>query len=520
MASKLKNASKKTVILMTILVVILLVAAVTGTVVFLKNRGSAEATDLDSQQVEREIGTEETNSENGETPEQPQGQQTETPNGEQANTENNQNANQGAVANQGQNAQQGQAAAGQNAQGANAGTTTDNIQETTITRAETVEIPEQQVAEGHYVGWSPISIQAEAASAKMNVQVAILNSEKTAVVMDKVTGEEKTIAKVGDQIKYTISVENIGNIDGNIVVKDAKVKEDIDNGMLKLVEGPNGMTIEELAEGKEITVAKDSTSNIEFTAEIVKVDGPIINIATIGEEDKEVTVETRDIDIKKVATLEKAEKNNKEEYKNQAEVGDTIKYVVTVTNNGSEDLTNIQITDSMWKASRSIDVAAGKTETIEYLHTVIPSDMAEEKISNIVTAKYEGTDEDTDETETDVRKEYSYIVEYYYDNVKDESKTEKVEKAIYGSEVSTYTNKEEIGYKFSKTENLPLTITENEENNVIKVYYVKDDSQTQDTEYTVQHVVEGETTPRDTQKYTSTAWINDDPAMITIEETV
>ena len=48
------------------------------------------------------------------------------------------------------------------------------------------------------------------------------------------------------------------------------------------------------------------------------------------------------------------------------------------------------------------------------------------------------------------------------------------------------------------------------------VYYVKDDAQTQETKYTVQHVVAGEV--KDSQDYTSTAWINEQNPMIAIEE--
>ena len=40
-----------------------------------------------------------------------------------------------------------------------------------------------------------------------------------------------------------------------------------------------------------------------------------------------------------------------------------------------------------------------------------------------------------------------------------------------------YTDKNITGYKFAKVEGLPLEISANAADNVIKVYYVKDDSQ-------------------------------------------
>ncbi len=66
-----------------------------------------------------------------------------------------------------------------------------------------------------------------------------------------------------------------------------------------------------------------------------------------------------------------------------------------------------------------------------------------------------------------------YIVEYYYDEVLDSSKTEN-SSAMYQSIVNTYTDKPVEGYIFDRTENLPLTIGADEGENVIKVYYLTD----------------------------------------------
>lgn len=68
--------------------------------------------------------------------------------------------------------------------------------------------------------------------------------------------------------------------------------------------------------------------------------------------------------------------------------------------------------------------------------------------------------------------QYNYTVEYYIDNVKNDSMTE-TSKADFGSEINSYTNKCPDGYALEKTENLPLTIGVNESANVIKVFYKK-----------------------------------------------
>lgn len=68
--------------------------------------------------------------------------------------------------------------------------------------------------------------------------------------------------------------------------------------------------------------------------------------------------------------------------------------------------------------------------------------------------------------------DYEYKVEYYYDGKIDNTKTE-TSKSGYGSKVTKYTDKVIPGYKFDKTEKLPLTISNDPSKNIIKVYYVK-----------------------------------------------
>ena len=83
-------------------------------------------------------------------------------------------------------------------------------------------------------------------------------------------------------------------------------------------------------------------------------------------------------------------------------------------------------------------------------------------------------------------KQYTYTVEYYYDDAKDASKTENGS-AEFGSQVTNYTDKNITGYKFARTEGLPLTISVTETNNVIKVYYTKTENPPEEAQYTVKH---------------------------------
>ena len=75
-------------------------------------------------------------------------------------------------------------------------------------------------------------------------------------------------------------------------------------------------------------------------------------------------------------------------------------------------------------------------------------------------------------TVTNELKKYEYRVEYYYDGKIDETQTETSE-AKYGKTVEEYEDKVKEGYVLAKTENFPLTITNDTEKNVIKIYYEK-----------------------------------------------
>ena len=71
------------------------------------------------------------------------------------------------------------------------------------------------------------------------------------------------------------------------------------------------------------------------------------------------------------------------------------------------------------------------------------------------------------------RRQYGYKVEYYYDDVKDDKKTE-TGSAWCKDVIEEYIDKTPgVGYEHEKTENLPLTIKADESKNVIKVYYKK-----------------------------------------------
>ena len=105
-----------------------------------------------------------------------------------------------------------------------------------------------------------------------------------------------------------------------------------------------------------------------------------------------------------------------------------------------------------------------------------------------------------------VKDKFNYTVEYYFENVIDPTKTDVIE-AIYLDEIKTYTDKVEVGYKLSHVETIPLTITENENNNIIKVFYVVDENQTKEKVYRVEYYKDGVKVEVDTQVTTETVQV-------------
>ena len=112
--------------------------------------------------------------------------------------------------------------------------------------------------------------------------------------------------------------------------------------------------------------------------------------------------------------------------------------------------------------------------------------------AEISNGKFEMPAQNVELTGSWIKNNYNYTIEYYYDGMKDDSQTE-TKSAAYGSEIKNYPDKSRTGYKLAKTENLPLNVSDKAADNVIMVYYVKDE-----VKNTInQHFMDGKDKERD-----------------------
>ena len=123
-------------------------------------------------------------------------------------------------------------------------------------------------------------------------------------------------------------------------------------------------------------------------------------------------------------------------------------------------------------------------------------------------------------------KTLKYTVKHTLEGVEQADYTKDYTETVWVNEADTLSvtaesiaEKNFTGYKFASISPERMTGGTVVENGaVIVLNYVKDDSQTQKTRYTVKHVVDGVEQTDDTKSYYGTAWINDQNPQIAIQE--
>ena len=219
-------------------------------------------------------------------------------------------------------------------------------------------------------------------------------------------------------------------------------------------------------------------------------------------------------------------------------VGDTSK-TITINTTGNEFVFYYEIDENKTKELnytveyyKDGKIAEGDTQTVKTTVQILePDTLTVDKTQINLDDKYVGYKVEKTEPESIpdtvnngdvikvyyVKNQFEYTVEYYYDNVIDDEKTVTLT-ATYQDVIEDYEDKNITGYKLQKTENLPLTVSENSANNVIKVYYIVDNGNTKDLSYTVEYYKDGKIVEEDTQTVKTTVQILE-PDTLTVDKT-
>lgn len=402
MSNSGNTLSKKTIAIIVI-IAILLVAAIVAVVVFLRDQGQTSAmAENDPQSVAEEQNAE---PEQQSTPEEQSAETPSTDDGAQiptdvasvddATTEGTDNAGTQTPSTTGTTTgTTGGTATTSTTTGntQNAGTTTttdaNNIQESVIEETQTTYDEERvKVEEGEILSWTPeapLTVLVGMAN-NMKLNAPKLVTDKTSVVVNKdgTEAEDQTKVDLTQKIKYTVTIENLGNVAGVIEATDSfdvipegldlssatdlsAVLTDAEGNIVETEEPVFDFSKDIVMEGNKVILKNDITLEAGQKLELVyalKVnpdylkDGENLvaskditkNIVTINnvpvEDDKEYDAVEPIIKAEKTSVITRNETEIAGTAEDPAKVGDIITYTIHIENNGGAD-TNIKVKDN------------------------------------------------------------------------------------------------------------------------------------------------------------------------------
>ena len=363
MKAKINYRSKKTIIIISVAVV-LLIAAIVGTVAFVKgNQDAAAAMTDDGTSTSQNDGANAGLPNNGDQnngDDQNNNGTTLPEVGDNTNpADSNNNGNNGSTTNGGTTGTNG--ANGSNT-GANAGTTTG----TTTTGNNGANVPNQDytqttvipgrdnvlVEQNTEIGWSPISVAAYTAASKLKVHKPDLDLQKYAY-LDGDSLEKlpvNTAVQKGETITYVIKITNNGNEDAN--------------GIRTIDSIPEGTEFASISEGGALNndgkivwkndIKAGETVTVSFKVVVTADSIDLIN--NIAKVNGEETPETKTPVITANKTAQVVTIVDKEEVleNRDAKVGETIRYTITAKNTTEVDGTTV-IKDSIPDGTSFVD---------------------------------------------------------------------------------------------------------------------------------------------------------------------
>ena len=198
------------------------------------------------------------------------------------------------------------------------------------------------------------------------------------------TADKKEVKQSGDNISYTIVIENTGDCDLNITDFDDSLVPDLELEFNKLAAG-------EKQEVKYSYKVKDEdleSSNIINTAKIKAKDDNDNEVKSEDKVETKVIKEEPKVEPTPVPEpiLNPSVKVEKEANKSVVhEEGEEIEYVVTITNDGETDLEITSIDDSLVDLELEDKVLLkGENKEIKYTYTVSKEDLNKDSIDNTI----------------------------------------------------------------------------------------------------------------------------------------
>ena len=389
-------------------------------------------------------------------------------------------------------------------------TVTDEVPTGTTLVADSITANGSYNEENKTITWTDVKVEA-GKTAEVSFKVTINSDTKTSVtnkaVIDgnkpteevetkvaNITGAksvDKSTAKVGDTLTYTITLTNNGNADGKVTVTDeiptgTRIKDENTTGYNKETNTMTWSNVEVKANGGTATLTLEVVVK-DDTTDTVK------NVAKIDNKEIPEKPETKVANITGAKSVDKP----------TAKVGDTLTYTIKLTNSGNGD-GKVTVTDEIPTGTRIKDENTTgynkETNTMTWSNVEVKANggtatltlevVVEDNISIIKNIAYVDGNKIPEEPETSVR--HHYTVEHYTENL--DGKYSKVEKDTVvsedveiGTKVS-YENNNYEGFTFddSKTENKDATVPDNN-NLVVKLYYTRRN----DLSYTVYYKEQG-----------------------------
>lgn len=255
----------------------------------------------------------------------------------------------------------------------------------TLAPGQTVEIPvtytvtQADVDAGSVTNSATVTAEDPDGNPVEDTDDVTINGGQTGSVNILKTVDQSGFYEAGDELDYTITVVNTGNVN----ISDATVVDPL-TGLTETI--PLMEPGQTFTYTTTYTVTQEDVDNGSVT-NVVDIDGVDPDGNEVKDSDDIVINGNQNPDILVIKSA------NPDEF---TQAGDEITYSITVTNTGNVTLTDVEVTDPLTGFTDVIpSLAPGETVTLTTTYTVTAADVANGSITN--TASASGTSPDGDD---------------------------------------------------------------------------------------------------------------------------